>query len=220
MNALDTEILRRAYSDGTLSISGVKLWNALHSESWRHREAACQAFVEMLNDPKGLPEKYQKSTRELFLATCDIAKIACRDKLLQVYFLGLRLLEEALSPKCCGGDVPLKLVDRTIRPFIRILIDKISEMNYRARDISMNTLIMLFRQPGVDIRHAIEGIMDITEAPPGPAKAQWRLVSARLEILHTLIREFGINDKVWNWSIVFDKLVSPSFKNSNPDVRL
>ena len=55
VDALDNEILRRALTDGTLNVSGVKLWNAIHSETWRHREAACEAFIRFLNDPKGLP---------------------------------------------------------------------------------------------------------------------------------------------------------------------
>lgn len=37
---LGLEALRRALSDGTLLVVGVKLWTALHSETWRHREAA------------------------------------------------------------------------------------------------------------------------------------------------------------------------------------
>ena len=37
---LGLEALRRALSDGTLLVVGVKLWSALHSETWRHREAA------------------------------------------------------------------------------------------------------------------------------------------------------------------------------------
>ncbi len=37
---LGLEALRRALSDGTLLVCGVKLWSALHSETWRHREAA------------------------------------------------------------------------------------------------------------------------------------------------------------------------------------
>jgi centrosomal protein CEP104 len=203
VQALEMESLRRAYSDGTLTVAGVRLWNAVHSETWRHREASCEAFYQFLTNPKGLPPKYSKKTLDLFTATTEIAAIACRDKLLQIYFLGLKLLEEALSPKICGGDVPAKTVDRAIRPFVRLLIDKVGEMNYRARDISLNTLRMLFRHPAVELRHAIEGIMDITERPPGPAKAQWRLVSARLEILHQLVREFGVNDRVWNWQIVY-----------------
>lgn len=37
---LALEALRRALSDGTLLVVGVKLWTALHSDAWRHREAA------------------------------------------------------------------------------------------------------------------------------------------------------------------------------------
>jgi hypothetical protein len=37
---LGLEALRRALSDGTLLVVGVKLWTALHSETWRHRESA------------------------------------------------------------------------------------------------------------------------------------------------------------------------------------
>jgi hypothetical protein len=37
---LGLEALRRALSDGTLLVVGVKLWTALHSDTWRHREAA------------------------------------------------------------------------------------------------------------------------------------------------------------------------------------
>ena len=97
--------------------------------------------------------------------------IACRDKLLQIYFLGLKILEEALEPHICGGDLPPRVVDRTIRPFIGLLIDKIGEMNYRARDISLSAVMVLFRHPSVELKHAFDSIMDITEKPPGVAKA-------------------------------------------------
>jgi len=114
------------------------------------------------------------------MATLDIALIACRDTVLANYFIGLNLLEQALEKKVCGGDVSSKQIDKSIKPFIRLLIDKIGELNYRSRDISMSTLIKLFRHPSIEIRVAIEGIMDITEKPPGPAEAKWRLVTARL----------------------------------------
>ena len=35
----------------TLYVCGVRLWNALHSESWRHREAAGTAFLQYLEAP-------------------------------------------------------------------------------------------------------------------------------------------------------------------------
>ena len=36
----DSDALKNALNDGTLLVTGVRLWNAIHSESWRHREAA------------------------------------------------------------------------------------------------------------------------------------------------------------------------------------
>jgi hypothetical protein len=43
---------------------------------------------------------------------------------------------------------------------------------------------------------------------------------AKLEIMLHVIQEFGINPKAWDWRVILNKLVSPSFFNSNPDVRL
>lgn len=70
----------------------------------------------------------------------------------------------------CGEDIPKKVVNAGIKPFIQMLIEKISELNYRARDISLHSLISIFRHPSADIRTLIEGIMDITEKGPTPDK--------------------------------------------------
>ena len=42
---LAAEPLKRAMTDGTLTTVGVKLWTALHSRAWRHREAASKALL-------------------------------------------------------------------------------------------------------------------------------------------------------------------------------
>ena len=63
---------------------GAKLWNALHSESWRHRDAAAQAYLDYLESDK-IRQKYLQDAqgkRTLFKATMMIAKVACMDKLL------------------------------------------------------------------------------------------------------------------------------------------
>lgn len=86
------------------------------------------------------------------MAACDVANIACRDKLLQIYFIGLKILQTAMAPPVCGDDIPLKVINNAVKPFIQLLIDKISELNYRARDVSLHALISLFRHPAVDIR--------------------------------------------------------------------
>lgn len=208
---LEVESLRRALSDGTLQVCGVKLWTALHSDAFHHRDAAIKAYSNYLisNTPNkarakdGLPDRHKEKTVDLFKASIEIALIGCRDKLLQIYLKGLDILEQTLTPKICGGDVPPRLVDKSIRPFVRLLIDKIGEMNYRGRDRSLNTFKSLFRHPSVELRHAIEGIMDITEKAPGPSKEKQALVQARLEILHYIVKEFGLNENVWDWQIIY-----------------
>lgn len=120
MEKLGLEALRRALNDGTLLVVGVKLWSALHSDTWRHREAASLAFIEFLQAPT-LP-KYEGKSKKLFLAACDVADQAMRDKLLQIYFVGLRTLQIALKPPICGDDIPHKLIVSTIKPFIGLLI--------------------------------------------------------------------------------------------------
>jgi len=140
--------------------------------------------------PGGLPGKYKDNTQQLFKATCEIAMIACRDKLLQIYFLGLKMLETVTTDsegRFYGGDVTKKQAEQAFKPFIKLLIEKIGEMNYRARDISLRGLGDLLRHPAVELRHALEAIMDITEKPPGPAKAPWRALAARLEVLHMIV---------------------------------
>jgi hypothetical protein len=75
-----------------------------------------------------------------------------------------------MSPPICGDDIPHKVINNTIKPFIALLIDKVSELNSRARDLSLDSLIAIFRHPAMDIRQLIEGIMDITEKGPSPDK--------------------------------------------------
>lgn len=48
---LDKAVLKRANHSGTLLVTGVKCWTALHSEGWRHRDAAIQAYLEFLKAP-------------------------------------------------------------------------------------------------------------------------------------------------------------------------
>lgn len=113
-----------------------------------------------------------------------IAKVSCMDKLLQIYFIGLKTLAKALSPPIYDGhSIPAKVVNREVQPFISILVEKIEELNYRARDISLNSLIGIFKAPQIEVRMLIDKVMDLAEKGPSPAKAPWRIVLGRLEIL-------------------------------------
>ena len=139
----------------------------------------------------------------MFIATMMIAKVSCLDKLLQIFFIGLKTLSKALSPPIFDGTIPTKVVNREVLPFLSILVEKIEELNYRARDISLNSLIGIFKNPQIDVRMLIDKIMDITEKGPFPAKAPWRIILARLEILLTILKQLGIDQSRWDWENVF-----------------
>lgn len=104
VRSLDYDATTRPLNDVTVDVCGVKLWNALHSENWRYREAALEAFTTYVS--QDVIKKYEHNTEPLFIATCELALVGCRDKLIQVYFLGIKLLEIAMDPKICGGHVP------------------------------------------------------------------------------------------------------------------
>ena len=148
-----------------------------------------------------------------------IAKVACLDRLLQIYFIGLKTLSKALSPPICDGSIPTKVVNKEVQPFVGILVEKIEELNYRARDISLNSLIEIFKGPQIHISMLIEKIMDFNDKGLSAAKAPWRIILGRLDILLSVLKQLGYDGKKWDWIHVFENLVAPSLFNPNPDVR-
>ena len=60
------ESLKLASGDDTLNVVGLRLWSALNSsQSWRHREAAAQAFLNYLES--GGAQRFQmQNTLKLF----------------------------------------------------------------------------------------------------------------------------------------------------------
>ena len=184
---LDYESVTRPVNDVTVDVCGTKLWNGINSDNWRYREAALEAFVSYLQQPT--IRRYQKQTEPLFYATLELASIGCRDKLLQVYFLGIKLIELALDPKVCGGDIPSKEIGRRLRPFVTLLIDKIGEMNYRAKDVSETTFSLITRNPSIDLGHVIASLVNLHEKPGGVIKQNWRVVVSRIELLDLLMTE-------------------------------
>jgi len=61
-------------------VVGVKLWTALNSTNWRHREAAGKAWQAYMEN--GMPVKFRNKTVPLFTAAMLVARVLCLDKLL------------------------------------------------------------------------------------------------------------------------------------------
>jgi len=212
------DILKRAYNDKFLKVIGVQLWSCLFSGNWRHREAAVRGFFEFIDAP--LLPKYENDTRGLFRAAIEIALIACEDKVMPIYLFGLKILLTAMSPPICEKRVTAKMLNEAIKMFIPILLSKISELNYRARELSMNTLIELFKHPRVRVGPLVEYIMNLTNSAGGTVEKQpWRIVLSRLEILLHIIEDFGADSNEWNWRDVLNLLILPLFSHAAENVR-
>ncbi|KRX06659.1 Armadillo-type fold [Pseudocohnilembus persalinus] len=220
------EILRRLYNLGYLTVFGAKVWTAIHSENWRHREAAAQAVLNFIEMP--LPEKYLNgNSRLLFLACMELSKLAVEDKILSIYFIGLKILSTALSPPVCGTDVSPKLINQCLKEFIPLFLEKIAELNFRSRDITMHTLLSVFKHPAVQVGELIKQALKICIEDPKfaslyvpPDKQPERVIKARLEVILSIVQEQGINEKEWQWTDVFIYLCVPSLFHPSNEVRL
>ena len=77
----------------------------------------------------------------------------------------------------------------------------------------------MFQNKDLDIGMLIHSILDITEKGPMPDKAPWAVILARLDLLKNILENYGIDDKAWDWDLVLNNLIVPSFFNQNPTVK-
>lgn len=66
---------------------------------------------------------------------------------MQVYFVGLKLLDQSLGLIKKSQEVDYALVNNLAVPLIDLLAQKVEEMNYRARDVSLQCLIKAIALP-------------------------------------------------------------------------
>jgi hypothetical protein len=128
--------------------------------------------------------------------------------------MGLKILTLAMEKPICGEDVTEKSINQAVKFFMPMLTEKIGELNFRARNYSLDAIGAMFRNPKTDVKILIENIMDITDPDKGPSpdKAPWRIVLARLEIFLHHFKEFGTNNQ-WSWKVIFKDLICPSLFN-------
>ena len=94
--------------------------------------------MEALKASGELNPKYRTNEDKinLFLSAISVAKLACSDKLLQIYFVGLRILELAMDVPVCGSSIHPKLIVKEASAAAVPLINKIEELNFKTRETS------------------------------------------------------------------------------------
>lgn len=108
-----------------------------------------------------LNAKYIGKSKNLFLACVEMARLITEDKILEIYFIGLKILTTCLAPPICGDDIPIQVIERVLTEFAPILIKKIQELKVKARKESMHTLITIFRHQVASLQVLVDACMDI-----------------------------------------------------------
>lgn len=203
-----------------LNVAGVRLFSAMLASDWTLREAAILAFHEFLKNP--LIPRYFNKTINLFNCAIELSKLGVEDKVTQIYIESIQMIATCLSPPICGNDIPPTHIQKQIRHFIPLIIQKISELNMRQRDHSLIILIGIFKHPALSVGDLIKGCMDLIEKNDGitPDKQPSYTLLARLEIILRVLEEYGIDESLWDWYTVFNELIIPSLFHSSPDCKL
>lgn len=221
------EVLVRLQNQGLLNVFGARTWSCSYASDWKVRLAAAQAVLDYISMP--LTKRYMSKSKKLFMACIELGRILSEDKLLQIYYLALNILTVALKPPICGEDCKPNDINKILAEFAPIILKKISELNYRARDISMHTLISLYRHPAAQLQSLIDSCMDLCEKqkdyvlygksrmPPIEKQAP-RQVQSRIELVLQIQQEFGYEDN-YEWRDVFHFLLIPSLFHPNNEVR-
>ena len=111
-------------------------------------------------------------------------------------------------------------MNREFFPFIKLLLQKVEELNFKVRDETQQTLIGIFKSPKLDEGKIVDSIMEIVDKGPQPDKAPERIILGRLELLLLLLQQIGLRDKpTWDYVQVLNALVVPSLLNQKSDVR-
>lgn len=51
-----------------------------------------------------------------------------------------------MKPPICGEEILPREINKEIQPFIKVLMTKVEELNYRVRDVTKESLISIFKQ--------------------------------------------------------------------------
>lgn len=228
--ALTKEQIDRLRKAGLLEVFGGKVWGAIYASNWKARNASARAVLNYISMP--LKAKYIGKSTKLFLACIEIARMVTSDKVLENYYVGLKILTTCLKPPVCGDDIPPHVISKILTEFAKILIKYISELNHNGRDYSLVALLSIFRHQAANIQVLIDSCMDICVKEQDFVnfgrplsipieKQQPRLVVARLEIIRNVLMEYGYKPpyNTWDYSKPFDLLLVPALLHTSNEVR-
>eukprot|EP01039_Chlorochromonas_danica_P000180 gene180-190_t len=198
---------------GITKLFGEYRARCLFSKNWGVHEACMIKLLQLLQTDIAVDSATLSSALPALAA---VLKVGAEDKMQQVVFSSLNLLEAVLK-----FAKQLKLAKAAVAPAFEAVIvqfaDKLADGNARLRDGARKGIDLLAASPVVG-PFAIA--FQLTK-PLAAKQKSWRALAARLEVLEDIVRTYGIGSSS---GLQLDPLlnfpkVAQAFAHSNKEVR-
>lgn len=167
-----------------LDVFGFDILRELQGKTWDERGQAVQAVRARVaqGNMQGVP------LEDFFRASCRVARLALKDKVMPVFFDGLDLAKLLLGDFAAKHEVDKQLVSAELDIILPIIVAKTSDRNARSIEGTRQAIVYLARQPTLGCQPVMAHILAlITNAKEVAA------IRGRLELIAHIIDEFGFN---------------------------
>jgi centrosomal protein CEP104 len=197
---------------GITNLIGEYRARCLFSKTWTLREASMHKINLMLQDFEEEP-----GIANCLSTFAAIIRVGCEDKIQQVLFNSVQLLEDVLA-STRRAKLSQKIVAPLMDPILTNLIEKLADGNARLREgARKGTEIMAASinvGPAVVASHTLRNLHD-------KQKTAWRPILARLQQLKELVTNYGVagNTGMMPESLMNFIKTCSAFAHSNGEVR-
>lgn len=167
-----------------LEVFGFDVLHQLQGKTWDERGQAVQAArARVAQGNMGV-----HPLENFFHASCCIARVGLKDKVMPVFFDGLDLAKLLLGDFASKQDIDKELLTKEVDAIMPIIVGKTSDRNARSIEGTRQALVFLARQPTVGCQPVMAHILNpITNAKEVAA------IRGRLELISHVIDEFGFS---------------------------
>jgi centrosomal protein CEP104 len=203
----------REYCDqtGITKVFGEYRARCLHSKVWALREAAISKIMMILST------EYEGDANWYLSAICGVLRIGAEDKIQQVLFNSLNLMEQFLDI-LKRERLPRSTTSPAFDGVVGQLIEKLSDSNSRLREGARKGLDILAAStavgPGAIAYHAAKSLTP-------KQRSAWRPIASRIQLIADLVNAYGLGQSS---GLNMDSLLNFSKSNgayahSNVEVR-
>lgn len=188
-----------------ITVFGEFVAKALHSNLRLHREKAIEAIIQNLDQ---IPVDKQL----LVNAVCQYMKRGLKDKIPQVFFLSIELLQKTIN--FVASDLKRNTIHHTFIPIIPLLISQLGESNNRKKNDSEQTILLIS-----DLKNIGPSIFVKYLLKEDKNDKNWRLIHGKLILLSEFVRRYGFGEASELSDQNIMPIVQKNLNNSKKEVR-